>query len=266
EFRINRLNPGLNTRFWTRKDVDRSKAFMFAIQKRLKTRWIFRNLESFVGGREKKEYARTLIEVSSKTKLMESIVIAIPHGDRKGHSLATINIEYEWKPPRRSLCNIFDHCVDSCPNVPRESTKVIEKDDEGFTVVKKKKNKSKNAQVDGIRLTKPSLNLHYKRVEKDKTNLMNPSSTTVQSSLKSVPKPNTTSVALKNSFYSLSDEDALAWGDEATWSNAKQVLKVINGSYTEEVHELVLEDSNGVCIVDNVITGASTPAVGVTHD
>nr|GEZ74657.1 hypothetical protein [Tanacetum cinerariifolium] len=38
EFRINRINPSLNTRFWTSKDVDRSKAFMFAIQNRLKTR------------------------------------------------------------------------------------------------------------------------------------------------------------------------------------------------------------------------------------
>nr|GFD53880.1 hypothetical protein [Tanacetum cinerariifolium] len=51
EFRINRMNQGLNTRFWTRKDVDRSKAFMFAIQKRLKTKRIFHNMESFVGGR-----------------------------------------------------------------------------------------------------------------------------------------------------------------------------------------------------------------------
>nr|GEW24078.1 hypothetical protein [Tanacetum cinerariifolium] len=51
EFRINRMNLGLNTRFWTTKDVDRSKAFMFTIQKRLKTRRIFRNLESFIGGR-----------------------------------------------------------------------------------------------------------------------------------------------------------------------------------------------------------------------
>nr|GFB24145.1 hypothetical protein [Tanacetum cinerariifolium] len=51
EFRINKLNPGLNTRFWTRKDVDRCNAFMFAIQRRLRTRRIFRNLESFVGGR-----------------------------------------------------------------------------------------------------------------------------------------------------------------------------------------------------------------------
>nr|GFA42451.1 hypothetical protein [Tanacetum cinerariifolium] len=51
EFRINRMNPSLNTRFWTRKDVDRCNAFMFAIQRRLRTRRIFRNLESFVGGR-----------------------------------------------------------------------------------------------------------------------------------------------------------------------------------------------------------------------
>nr|GEU69570.1 retrovirus-related Pol polyprotein from transposon TNT 1-94 [Tanacetum cinerariifolium] len=51
EFKVNRMNPGLNTRFWTRKDVDRSKEFMFAIQKWLKTKRIFRNLESFVGRR-----------------------------------------------------------------------------------------------------------------------------------------------------------------------------------------------------------------------
>nr|GFA94245.1 hypothetical protein [Tanacetum cinerariifolium] len=51
EFKANRMNPSLNTRFWTRKDVNESKEFMFAIQKRLKTRRIFHNLESFVGGR-----------------------------------------------------------------------------------------------------------------------------------------------------------------------------------------------------------------------
>ncbi|GJY64625.1 hypothetical protein Tco_0466085 [Tanacetum coccineum] len=51
EFRLNKTNPGMHTRFWTKKDVVRSKEFMFAIQKRLKTRRIFRNLESFVGGR-----------------------------------------------------------------------------------------------------------------------------------------------------------------------------------------------------------------------
>ncbi|GJR19401.1 hypothetical protein Tco_0967928 [Tanacetum coccineum] len=51
EFRVNRRNLGLDTRFWMKNDVDKSKEFMFAIQKRLKTRRIFRNLESFIGGR-----------------------------------------------------------------------------------------------------------------------------------------------------------------------------------------------------------------------
>nr|GEW07742.1 hypothetical protein [Tanacetum cinerariifolium] len=51
EFKVNRMNPSLNIRFWTRKNVDRSKEFMYAIQKQLKTRRIFHNLESFVGGR-----------------------------------------------------------------------------------------------------------------------------------------------------------------------------------------------------------------------
>nr|GEU83058.1 uncharacterized mitochondrial protein AtMg00810-like [Tanacetum cinerariifolium] len=56
EFKVNRMNPGLNTRFWTRKYVDRSKEFMFAIQKQLKTRRLFHNLESFVGGRLCREF------------------------------------------------------------------------------------------------------------------------------------------------------------------------------------------------------------------
>ncbi|GJR23532.1 hypothetical protein Tco_0972059 [Tanacetum coccineum] len=51
EFKVNKVNPGLNTRFWTTNDVIKSKQFMFAIQKRLKLRRIFRNLESFIGGR-----------------------------------------------------------------------------------------------------------------------------------------------------------------------------------------------------------------------
>ncbi|GJS10976.1 hypothetical protein Tco_0367772 [Tanacetum coccineum] len=51
EFKIKRLNPGMNTRFWTQKDLTRSKEFIAAIERRLKTRRIYRNLECFVGGR-----------------------------------------------------------------------------------------------------------------------------------------------------------------------------------------------------------------------
>ncbi|GJR42252.1 hypothetical protein Tco_1310355 [Tanacetum coccineum] len=50
EFKIKRLNPGMKTRFWTQKDVTRSKEFMSAIERQLKTSRIYRNLECFVGG------------------------------------------------------------------------------------------------------------------------------------------------------------------------------------------------------------------------
>nr|GEY21658.1 hypothetical protein [Tanacetum cinerariifolium] len=51
EFKIKRLNSGMNTGFWTQKDMTRSKEFITAIERRLKTRRIYRNLKCFVGGR-----------------------------------------------------------------------------------------------------------------------------------------------------------------------------------------------------------------------
>ncbi|GJU19474.1 hypothetical protein Tco_1152816 [Tanacetum coccineum] len=56
EFQINRTNPGMKPDMGRKekekKDVDRSKDFMFAIQKWLKTRRIFRNMERFCGWRK----------------------------------------------------------------------------------------------------------------------------------------------------------------------------------------------------------------------
>ncbi|GJR25236.1 hypothetical protein Tco_1101468 [Tanacetum coccineum] len=76
-------------------------------------------------------YARALIEVSAENELMESLVIAIPVGKDKGHTLATIDVEYEWKPPRCSTCLIFDHITDKCPKLPKEVPAANDLDD-GF--------------------------------------------------------------------------------------------------------------------------------------
>ncbi|GKB09928.1 hypothetical protein Tco_0843851, partial [Tanacetum coccineum] len=51
EFKVKQLNPGMNTRFWTEKDMTRIKKFIAAIKRRLKMKRIYRNLECFVGGR-----------------------------------------------------------------------------------------------------------------------------------------------------------------------------------------------------------------------
>ncbi|GJW11946.1 hypothetical protein Tco_1577773 [Tanacetum coccineum] len=62
-------------------------------------------------------YARALIEVSAAKALMDSLVMAIPLPNGKGHTLETIDIEYEWKPPRCENCN-----GDSSKRVPNKGT------------------------------------------------------------------------------------------------------------------------------------------------
>nr|GEX48541.1 hypothetical protein [Tanacetum cinerariifolium] len=86
EFRINMMNPGLNTRFSTRKDVDRCKAFMFAIQRRLRLRRIFRNLESFVGGRLREGDYRLLNKHSLLSDIEDNVMDPVTH---KFNPLAT---------------------------------------------------------------------------------------------------------------------------------------------------------------------------------
>ncbi|GKB49346.1 hypothetical protein Tco_0900099 [Tanacetum coccineum] len=48
EFRINRTNPGMNARFWTKKDVDRSKDFIVSLSRTAYRQDVTPILESFV--------------------------------------------------------------------------------------------------------------------------------------------------------------------------------------------------------------------------
>nr|GEV54684.1 Gag-Pol polyprotein [Tanacetum cinerariifolium] len=61
---------GMNTQFWTDKNVEKSKEFIHAIERRLKTRRIFRNLECFVGGRA----TLPLVELIGNLKVYEMIL------------------------------------------------------------------------------------------------------------------------------------------------------------------------------------------------
>ncbi|GKB56516.1 zinc knuckle CX2CX4HX4C containing protein, partial [Tanacetum coccineum] len=49
-------------------------------------------------------YARALIEISADVELQKSMVIAIPLSNKEGHTFTTIDIEYEWTPPRCATC------------------------------------------------------------------------------------------------------------------------------------------------------------------
>ncbi|GJW34423.1 zinc knuckle CX2CX4HX4C containing protein, partial [Tanacetum coccineum] len=205
-------------------------------------------------------YARALIEVSAEDAPKEELVIAIPLGKDKGHSLATIRIEYEWTPPRCSTCLIFDHTEEKCPKRPKEVTTTVvtnvevnhSKDvaDDGFEVVKKKRNKKKKhqKQVDGVVLNKPSLTLHYRRV--DRGNSTKQSGSYVASTSKEGGKSAATStqsknVRLENSFSALNDDEDNEWKDNTTWQHSQQVLDVLNESDSEVDEVITLDDRGG---------------------
>nr|GEV34821.1 hypothetical protein [Tanacetum cinerariifolium] len=206
-------------------------------------------------------YARALIEVSAEVELKDELIIAIPVGKVKGHSLATISIEYEWRPPRCSTCLIFDHSSDKCLKLPKE-IQMESVTNDGFEVVKKKKkNKGKNKQqkqVDGVRLNKPALNLHYRRVEKGETSKQNLNGNNSDTTYKeSTPSTlNTENIPVSNSFTALNDEDA-------QWATVENTT--INDSDSEDVDEkLVMEDRKKSTMKSDT-EGASTLDANVVN-
>nr|GEU56368.1 hypothetical protein [Tanacetum cinerariifolium] len=170
----------------------------------------------------KSTYARALIEVSAENELLDSVVIAIPVHKDKGHTLATIDIEYEWNPPRCATCLIFDHHTDKCPKLPKP-TYVENVNGDGFVEVKKKKNKNKNRQnkVAGVRLSKPQPQLHYRRVEKGD------SSKKVHSDTSQIPE-----IRVSNSFGILDDDK----GEESSSLKNEDVLNISGNDIDEEIH------------------------------
>ncbi|GJW60795.1 zinc knuckle CX2CX4HX4C containing protein [Tanacetum coccineum] len=196
----------------------------------------------------KSTYARALIEVSAEKDLLDSLVIAIPVDNGNEHTLATIDVEYEWNPPRCATCLVFDHHSDKCPKLPKAAP-VENVEDDGFVEVKKKKHKSGNRQqkVAGVRLTKPQPKLHYRRVDKG------------ESSLKAAMDTPINELNVSNSF------SILETNDDEGFSNfsSKKLDEVLNPS-DEEVDEELLIDRNGN--VTSTVAGASTPVNAIIHE
>ncbi|GKC34256.1 zinc knuckle CX2CX4HX4C containing protein [Tanacetum coccineum] len=226
-------------------------------------------------------YARILIEVSAEKELLESLVIAIPLSNGKGHTFATVEVEYEWHPPRCDKCLIYDHDSENCPKNPRVKV-VVNENNDGFTKVKRKKNKQKQnvkpRHIDGVRLNKPPVNFYYRKVEKGEMSKSNgdsvPAATISKEQQnddsgqlgrkekavddpKSVYTCSSNTMALKNSFSMLDDNETDWEGDEAK-------INVINESDNDEnIEELIMEQPNAKI---SSSTGASTPDIGVSND
>ncbi|GJZ97902.1 cation/H(+) antiporter 24-like protein [Tanacetum coccineum] len=107
-------------------------------------------------------YPRALVEVSLLTALKESLVVAIPYPNGSGHSLETMEVEYEWHPPRCDTCKIFDHWDLECPKREKVVAASPVEDDDGFTQVTRKNRKGKqdaNASGETSGDKQPTLNV-----------------------------------------------------------------------------------------------------------
>ncbi|GJW98309.1 hypothetical protein Tco_0180117 [Tanacetum coccineum] len=109
---------------------------------------------------------------------MDSLVVAIPLPNGKGHTLETIDIEYEWKPPRCENCNVFYHSSLHCPkrvviakpvdtNKSSAQPSTSGEDGDGFVEVKNRKKKGKDEKVsrniDGIKFSKPKVQFRQRK-------------------------------------------------------------------------------------------------------
>nr|GEW62708.1 hypothetical protein [Tanacetum cinerariifolium] len=125
-------------------------------------------------------YARALIEMTSDRAFVKSLVVGIPLDDSSGHSLETIDVEYESKPPHCGVCKVFGHSPSSCPKRPMVDTNNSNKnslksdsksangvDEEQFIEVysrkKKGKNRGKSTRIDGVKLTKPKASFYQEK-------------------------------------------------------------------------------------------------------
>nr|GEW69159.1 hypothetical protein [Tanacetum cinerariifolium] len=145
-----------------------------------------------------------------------------------------------------------------CPKLPKVVSSAVVNDvivdavkhsnglaDDGFEVVKKKRNRKKKhqKQADGVVLSKPSLNLHYRRVDKE-------NSTKGFASTSKVGKSTSTgvhdkNVRLENSFSALNDDEESDLNDTTTWQHTQQVLNVLNESDSDVDEEITLDDRGG---------------------
>jgi len=85
-------------------------------------------------------FARALVDISADKGFKEEITIVVPELEGDGFGSAKVSVEYEWKPPRCSMCCVFGHDDEGCPSQMRQLRKTIDiEDSNGFQEVKGKK-------------------------------------------------------------------------------------------------------------------------------
>ena len=185
-------------------------------------------------------FARCLIEVGSVDELVEVITIGVPSLTGDGFTKESIRVEYEWRPPRCTLCKIFGHIYEHCtkkettPPVVTTSN-VVPPAYDGFQKVSRKKKKGKSQS--GIVGTSVKQTIRYE-----------PKKTT------SEPKKVATS-SVPTSSSKLKSKGLSSKGGEVSTSNPYDVLATDEDGEDDCVDNMFDESAN---LFPNVAYGGSS--------
>ncbi|GJY53630.1 hypothetical protein Tco_0445294 [Tanacetum coccineum] len=168
-------------------------------------------------------FARCLIEVNSEADLVDVVTIGIPSLSGDGFTKETIRVEYEWRLPRYDICKIFDHVHDYCPKkvtsppivtTSNVATPTVEKTNDGFQMVGKKKRKGKSKSTNGGQFTGPLVKHNVRYEPKETTTAPKKGATYVGNTPQSSSMLKTTgnsskkdNLSMSNSFSALNDEE-----------------------------------------------------------
>ncbi|GJS13138.1 retrovirus-related pol polyprotein from transposon TNT 1-94 [Tanacetum coccineum] len=123
-------------------------------------------------------YARVLVEISAKKELVESLVVAVPIDKNKGLRLVSVEIEFEYRPPRCSVCKVFDHIDKECHKNEKEEMQNTNKED-GLGYDKRKSkgiNQASKANNNSrFSFSKGKTKLIYRPVVKPTNTMLSPS-------------------------------------------------------------------------------------------
>ncbi|GKD01429.1 integrase, catalytic region, zinc finger, CCHC-type containing protein [Tanacetum coccineum] len=60
-------------------------------------------------------YSRVMIELRADMELKDNIIVAMSKIIGEGYYTCNVHVEYEWKLPRCSCCQVFSHTQEECP-------------------------------------------------------------------------------------------------------------------------------------------------------
>ncbi|GJU54530.1 hypothetical protein Tco_1228244 [Tanacetum coccineum] len=177
-------------------------------------------------------------EVSSANALMDSLVMAIPFQNGLGHTMETIDIEYEWQPlvliRVKSLITMMINILKRLRLMFQIRYRMMGL----WRLLKhgKRKQNSKPRHIDGVWLTKPKPNCYYRHVSKP-VNVNGEASTSQPKENKepSAPKPNNKGKDVSNLQEINASNDVESIMDDNDSEKVENVFVEYNGKHIDDL-------------------------------